>query len=173
MWLDIIAIIIIIGCVIHSFIKGAIREVFSLGGLIVGIYVGSKFYKLFAEILPISNVKIANVVSFIVLFIITALIINFIGFILRKTLHILRIGFIDKLIGGVLGFIGGTLIVGLICLFLSLFPAGKSAVRHSKIAPIVFKELSWIKGLFPKDIQKKLKWKTKRQTVIKIQDTLV
>jgi len=165
MILDIILGIVIVVCIIGGIKRGAIREIFALGGLITGVFVATKFYKQFAAILHIST-KVANTVAFIIIFIVVVVIINLIGHLISKLINLLGAGFIDRILGGLLGFITGTLIAGLICLFLTAFTTGKQAVEKSKIAPVVFEEISWIRGILPQNIQDRLKWQTKREKKI-------
>ena len=162
MILDIILGVVIVGCIIYSFVKGTVRGAFTLGGLFLGIIAGTKFYKPLASLLHLSP-RIANPIAFIIIFIVVAIGISIIGRISGKLLQFLGIGFIDHILGGLLGFITGTIISGLVCLLLTLSPAGERVVNQSKIAPIVFKELSWVRGLFPKSLQNKLRWHTPRQ----------
>lgn len=163
MGLDVIIFIIVFASIIYGLIKGALREIFALAGIIVGIIAAAKFFKTFALMLPISNPNVALVVSFIIIFLIIAVAINIIGWLILRTMQLLQAGFVDRLLGVILGFIKGTLISGLICLLLTLFPTGRNIVSNSMLAPVLFQEMLWVKGLLPKDLQKRLKWKTPKE----------
>lgn len=160
MWLDILLVCIIVIGIVFGIINGAIRELFALGGVVAGIYVAGRFYTRLALILHIENVR---VLSFIIIFIIVAIIVYLVGLLVYQLLNFLKLGGLDKLLGMVFGIIKGSLTAGIICLAVALFPEGKEAVKESKIAPFVFKELYWVKKLFPRQIQDKLKWNTPRE----------
>lgn len=166
MWVDIVLGVVIGGCIIWGFLKGGIREIFGILGIIIGIFGASRLYTRFATVLPISNWAVAKAVSFIIVFVVIALLLYFIGFLIYKLMHLLRVGFLDRILGLVLGAIKGSLLAGVICFFITLFPQGDNIVHNSKIAPIVFKELRILRGLFPRQIQKKLIWRTPRQVAL-------
>ena len=165
LWLDILLIVIIAGFIITGIVRGGIRGIFGLLGIILGIFGASRIYKDFATYLHISNPQIARAVSFIILFLAIVLLANLLGLLLHKATHFIGAGFLDRLLGLILGALKGTLFSYAICFFLILFPQGRNAVEDSKIAPIILTELHLLRNLFPKSIQKKLRWKTPRRGV--------
>ncbi len=166
LWLDILLIVIIAGFIIIGIARGGIRGIFGLLGIILGIFGASRIYKGFAIYLHISNPQIARAVSFIILFLVIVILVQLLGLLLRRATHFLGAGFLDRLLGLVLGTLKGTLFAGAICFFLILFPQGRNAVEDSKIAPIILTELHLLRKLFPKNIQKKLRFRTPRQRVV-------
>ena len=165
MWLDIILLVIIVSSIIIDVLRGGIRGIFGLLGIIIGIFGASRIYKSFALSLPIQNPSIARAVSFIILFLVIAVLINLIGLGIRKAAHFLSIGFLDRFLGLILGALKGTLLAGAICFFLNLFPQGQNVIQSSKIAPTIFAELRFFHNLFPKTAQQKLHWRTPRQRI--------
>ena len=166
MWFDIILGAVIIGCIVLGAMKGGIREIFGIVGVIMGIVIGTKLYTHLALILPISNPTVAKVVSFIIIFSVISLAMYFIGFLIYSLMHLLKVGVIDRLLGLILGAIKGSLLVGLICLLLSLSQRGNKIVSKSKLAPIVFTELQLLKTILPHEFQHKLKWHTPREATV-------
>ncbi len=165
MWLDVILLVIIVLSIIIDVLRGGIRGIFGLLGLIIGIFGASRIYKSFAPSLPIQNPSIAHAVSFIILFLVIVAFINLIGLAIHKAAHFLSIGFLDRLLGFILGGLKGTLLAGAICFFLNLFPQGQNVIQNSKIAPAIFAELRFFHNLFPKTARQKLHWRTPRQRV--------
>ncbi|MBI4721753.1 MAG: CvpA family protein [Candidatus Stahlbacteria bacterium] len=161
MWFDIILGAVIMGCMVLGTIKGGIREIFGILGVIMGIFIGTGFYNRLALLLPINNLTVGKVVSFIIIFVLISLAIYFIGFLIYSFLHLIKVGVIDRLIGLILGTING-----LICLLASLSPQGNKIVSKSKIAPIVFTELRLLKHILPQEFQPKLKWHTPREATL-------
>ena len=163
MWLDIVLGIIIGGAILLGAIKGGIRQIFGILGIILGVIGASNFYIKVARFIPIVEWRVAKTIGFIILFFVIALIIYLIGFLIYKLFHIMRVGFLDRALGIILGGIKGTLLAGIICFFITLFPNGNNIARTSRIAPIVVKELQILRTLFPKEFQKRLKWHTPRE----------
>lgn len=157
--LDIIFIVIIVASCVYGIVKGAIQEIFGIGGIVAGIITATKTYQSFASIIPLSE-KIANVVSFIIIFVFVAIVIYVIGLIIRKIMYLIRLGFLDRLVGGILGALKGTIIAGLLGLLISLIPGGEKLIANSDIYPPLKRELNLIRGLFPENIKDKLKWKS-------------
>lgn len=165
MWIDIGLIIIIGGCIVWGFIRGGIREIFGILAIIIGIVGASRFYSKFAKLLPISSLPIAKAVSFIIIFVGIALFIVLIGFLVHKLIHFVGLGCLNRILGLVLGAIKGSLLAGIICFFITLFPQGDKVLQKSKVAPMVLRELRILRVLFPKELQQKLRWRTPREPV--------
>lgn len=170
MWIDIGLAIIIMGCIGWGIIKGGIREIFGIIGIIIGILGGARFYIRLATALPIRNWLIAKPISFIILFVVIASSIYLIGFLIYKLMHFIGVGFLDRILGVIFGGIKGSLIAGIICFFIALFPKGENIIQHSKLAPIVFRELRILRAIFPKELRRKIKWRTPREHLRKTQE---
>jgi len=160
MWFDILTASLLVIAVIFGIINGAIRELFSLGGVVAGIYFASRFYTKLASILHVENVR---VISFIIIFVVIAIAVYLVGLLLYQMLHFLKLGGIDRFMGIVLGIVKATLLAGIICLFASLLPDGRKTIEKSKCAPFILKELYYAKQLFPLSIQEKMQWHTPRE----------
>jgi membrane protein required for colicin V production len=160
--LDIVFIVIIAVSFVYGIIKGAIQEIFGIGGIVAGIIVATKTYKGLAPIIPLSD-KIANVVSFIIILVFVAVVIYVIGLVIRKIVYLIKLGFLDRLVGGILGALKGSIIAGLVGLLISLIPGSEKHIANSYIYPALKRELNLIRGLFPEDIKNKLKWRSSQE----------
>ena len=105
-YLDIIIGIILILFAIGGLRNGIIREAFSLLAFVLGIYGAMKLSdyvgKWLGEIINVSP-DWMSVISFIIVFIALALLINWLGNMLASFIESLNLGFIDKLGGAVFG----------------------------------------------------------------------
>ncbi len=123
-YLDIIIGIILILFAIVGLRNGIIREAFSLAAFIGGIYGAIKLSdmvgKWLGNIINVSPEWMA-VISFILVFIALALLINWLGNMLANLIESIRLGFIDKLGGVVFGIAKGFLLVGVLILLLDFF----------------------------------------------------
>ncbi|WP_433982917.1 CvpA family protein [Tunturiibacter empetritectus] len=97
---------------IVAFFRGIIRELFSLGGLIVGILIASWNYNRLAIYLQrlIATPSIAEMVSFFLLVIGVMVLSALLGRALNRTAHAIGLGFFDRILGAVFGFARGCLL---------------------------------------------------------------
>lgn len=123
-YLDIIIAIVLILFAIGGLRNGIIREAFSLLAFIGGIYGAIKFStfvgKWLSNVINVSQEWI-SVISFIIVFIGLALIINWLGGLLANFISSLNLGFIDKIGGAVFGVAKGFLLVGVLILLIDFF----------------------------------------------------
>ena len=123
-YLDIIIGIILILFAIGGLRNGIIREAFSLAAFIGGIYgairLSDMVGKWLSNMINVSQ-EWMSVISFIIVFIALALIINWLGNLLANLLESVNLGFIDKIGGIILGIAKGFLLVGVLILLLDFF----------------------------------------------------
>jgi len=107
-----------------GFIKGVIKQAFSLGGLVLGIICGTLLYKPFAAMLQgiFSSMsdKTAGIVAFIVILLVVPLVCGLVGALLSKLVHAASLGFLDRLLGAAFGLFKFMLILGLIIKLLNI-----------------------------------------------------
>lgn len=153
--LDII-ILVIVGINIGvSAWRGLVREIFGLLAIILGIVIASHTYLGVGIQLNkfLSNSNLANIIGFIVVFLLAAVLLSLVGQILSKVIKILLLGWINSLGGAIFGFIKGGLIVGIILIILSRYPVGpfREWINSSSLAGFFFNFIRIIIGLLPKD----------------------
>ena len=123
-YLDIIIGIILILFAIVGLRNGIIREAFSLAAFIGGIYGAMRLSDMVGHWLgKIINVspEWMSVISFIIVFVALALLINWLGNWLAQLVESISLGFIDKIGGIVFGIAKGFLLVGVLILLLDFF----------------------------------------------------
>ena len=150
-YLDIIIGIILIIFALGGLKNGIIREAFSLAAFIGGIYGAIKLCDMVGQWLgKLINVNddLMSVISFIVVFIALALIINWLGNVIAGIIESVSLGFIDKLGGAVFGIAKGFLLVGIIILLLDFFgikdTLNKETCESSKLYKSSEKVATWI-----------------------------
>jgi len=149
-WLDIMIFAVLVIAAIYGIIKGLIRSVFGIIALIAGIWIASSTFRQFATHLPFNNPTLSNILSFIFIFFIVAIVITIIGFILRKVIRFVSLGWIDRIFGLIFGFIIGVFINWVICiLILSFAPNGEDVIANSRFAPGILSSGSFFKKYFP------------------------
>lgn len=127
-WLDIVFAAILAVNILIGLSKGVIRVLFPLVGLILGILVAAHSYGAGAIYLKpyLDSANWAKLISFAIILILITSIITLIGYLIFKLLHLLLLGWLDRVGGAVFGAIKGTFIVCLIIILLAKFPFGQS-----------------------------------------------
>jgi len=111
-WLDII---IIIGVALLGFAglrQGLIRTVFGIAGLIGGIFLAGRYYDRLATLIFPPDATWANIAAYAIIAVATLVIAGVIGWLLSKLVNFVALGWLDRIVGLVLGKIalGGVLI---------------------------------------------------------------
>lgn len=152
--------IVILGSTIYSLIKGFIKELFLIVAIVVGVLVATKFYPVARDFfLPwLHNLTISTLVGFLLVFFLIAVVFVIIGNIVSKLVYILKMGFLDRILGGVLGVLKGILICGIGCmLILAFIPKGEDLLKDSVLAPRILSLTSRIFSFLPKTVWEKYK----------------
>ena len=138
-YLDIIIAIPLIYGMIKGLSNGLIKEIASLLGLLIGVYVAINFSSYltpkFTEFLK-GYEKFAPIISVVILFIVSVMSIKILGYIIDKFIKAMALGFISILLGGVFGFLK---IVVILSFLLSLTNErgfiGKQTQQQSHLLP--------------------------------------
>jgi|WetSurMetagenome_2_1015567.scaffolds.fasta_scaffold324385_2 membrane protein required for colicin V production len=143
---DIILLIILGICFIRGLATGLIKAIGAFLGIIGGAFLASHFYLiLFPYVEKWFNGydNIGKVVCFIVIFIVSSWLINIIFMLLDKTYNLLSIipflGPINHLAGGILAFLVGAIVLGLLIYVAAKYAPTNTVIGgwilNSKIAP--------------------------------------
>jgi len=160
-WLDIAILITLSVFTVFGFMRGFIKEVFSLAAIFGGIIGGAMFYSLagdlFIKYKLVSNSSIASVGGFIVITFGIYVIIQIIGWVLAKIVGTLHLSWIDRMAGGVLGAVKGVVIAFLLISAIGFFFSEKEPpFKGSILVPHVTRTFSVLKDTVPKDFREKL-----------------
>ena len=142
---DIVLIGIIVGFTLFGFWFGFIHTLGSLVGTLLATYLASRWYEAAANWLMNITGWTGNfpkVLMFIILFLIINRLVGLLFFLVDRSLSIITkmpfINSLNKLIGGVFGFIEGLVVLGITIYFINKFPLGPgfmTALANSKVAP--------------------------------------
>ncbi len=137
------AVVIIIGFMaILGIFRGLIREVTAIAGLLAGFYCGYFFYQPVGDLFSRYGADGAyvNIVSFILLFCLTFLVITLAGVLIRYLMNLALLGLVDRVLGALFGAVKGVLIVSFGYLLLVTFAprGGGQMVAQSKLGPPVY-----------------------------------
>jgi membrane protein required for colicin V production len=149
-WLDIV-IVVAIG--VTTFIgvkKGVIKIALTLAGLIVGIVLAGRYYAPFSQHLTfISQPSLAKVAAFAIIFIGVMLIATLLARLVKWAASTIMLGWVDRLAGGILGFIVGAMFCGAFLAMWVKFLGMPGAIAQSTIAPILLNQFPRVLALLP------------------------
>ncbi len=143
--LDVILIVILGGFVFYGFKNGLIQMLGSLVGLVLGVFLASRWYEPFSSWLASSfhwNILIARLVGFGLLLTLLNRAIGIAFWMVYKIFNILKIipgvGAINHLGGAIVGFVEGLLTIGITLYLATKFnvsPAWTNTLKGSALLP--------------------------------------
>ncbi|MDO9150727.1 MAG: CvpA family protein [Methylotenera sp.] len=158
---DYIVLIIIGLSVILSVMRGMIREVLAIVGLVAAFYVGITYTN---QLLPMMPVDIPNdalrvLAAFLVLFLATLLLATLLGIALSAIFKKAGLGWLNRFLGALFGVARGLLIVCVIVFLAGLTDMPKdarwrNAMFSAPIEALVLSSLPWV----PESIAKHVKY---------------
>lgn len=138
-WFDIFAVTLLLISSAWSCFRGFVREAFALVSLIAGYVVASMFSGALAPYFKaiVDQKHYQEMASFLFLFIVSAILIDVLGLLVRRSLQISdAFGLVDRIAGLGAGIAKGTLILALLVYPLAFFPGlQKDIVGKSRTAP--------------------------------------
>jgi len=162
---DTILLIALSGFVFYGFFFGLIRTIGAFAGLLIGVFVTTRIYQPIAEMASgyfLGFDKVGRVVIFLVLFSIISKFVSFAFYLLDRAFNILSIipflKTINRLAGGILGFVVGGLAIG----FVIYLASGNFLIDRllgdylamSKLAPFFLKFSNLLLPLLPMVMKK-------------------
>lgn len=156
--LDWIFIAILIISTLTAVLSGFIVEVFSLGGLILGLVLA---YWNFPRVLPYVLAwglpqNAAIIVAFAVIALATMIFSVILGHILRKSVRLVGLGWLDRLAGAAFGLVKGAVLVLVVIVVLMAFMPKSSLVKKSRLAPHFLMLAHTVTGVSPTEFSAKI-----------------
>ena len=134
-WLDIVIIVVVVALGIVGLRQGLIRTVFGIAGLIGGIFLAGRYYDELASLLFPSSASWANIAAYAIIAVATMVVAGVIGWLLAKVVNFVALGWLDKLVGGILGVvIGALLCAAILAIVVKYYPGMDATINQSIIA---------------------------------------
>jgi membrane protein required for colicin V production len=126
---DIIVAAIALLFVIFGMYRGFIEEAIRLIGIVAAFFTGLALYRNVAMHLTFLKLTgaVLSVVSFLLIFLATLLVIILLGLLVRKIIHLTVLGWVDRACGGVLGFLKVFFLVWIVVMSVASLPFGMSS----------------------------------------------
>ena len=160
-WLDIIFLVLLLFFIFRGFRAGLVGAIGALLGVIVGIWAGSHYMLALADWLMnffnITNQSLANILAFILIFIGVNIVFSLIVWLINTVFHVIPlINLANKLMGAMIGLVGGILFIAILVYLLSLFAFSQNiadVLQSSQIASVAIKLVIVLKPLIPEAIK--------------------
>ena len=134
-WLDIVIIIVVVSLGIAGLRQGLIRTVFGIAGLIGGIFLAGRYYDELALRLFPSAAIWGNIAAYAIIAIATLVVAGVIGWLLAKLVNFAALGWLDRLVGCILGVvIAGLLCAAILAIAVKFYPGMVATINQSVIA---------------------------------------
>jgi membrane protein required for colicin V production len=151
-WLDIVIIVVAVLAGISGLRQGIIRTVFGIAGLIGGIVLAGRYYNELATLLFPAGAAWANIAAYAIILIATLIVAGVIGWLVAKLVHFAALGWLDRLIGCVLGVvIGGLLCAAALAIISKYYPGTAAVISQSVIARFLMEQFPLLLALLPAD----------------------
>ena len=138
--LDLAMLFIMTVAITVSTFRGGVRELFSLGSVILGFIIASHYYHATSDsFLRLTSYKHVNdIISFIAIFVFSAVLISFIGGRISGMVKKSGLNFMDHILGTTIGVLKGILVCALVTYVLMVFlPADSGILKESKALPYI------------------------------------
>jgi len=154
--LDIAIIGLILISVLVGFIRGFTKELMSIAAWVISIYLAFKFNYLGASYFEeyINNEVGRNIASGAVIFVVSLFLLSFLGYVISKIASKKGIKGTDRVLGLVLGFFRGILIISFLIVVTSIFNVQNTAIWKSSSLVEYFQPVaSKINSVLPESLK--------------------
>jgi uncharacterized membrane protein required for colicin V production len=156
-WLDLTIIVGALVATATGFFWGLIRQVVSIFGLFVAIWLAAHFYSVGAGIVsPFIQDQLArNAAGFLLIALGVSIAIGVAASAAQLAANLLFFGIVDHILGAALGFIQFLIVTAVVLVGGTIFPTPflRDAIAGSKLAPILLQAFSFIVSFFPPELQ--------------------
>ena len=135
--LDAVVLLILLGSVVYSALKGFVRELLGMLSLVAAFFISVSFYRVasepFKEVVKTEN--IALFLGFAGIFLGTLIVGALVIWAVQKLVKFAKVQWFDRLLGAAFGFIRGWILGSVVFLVLTSFDLQSERVRDSQLAP--------------------------------------
>jgi membrane protein required for colicin V production len=151
-WLDIVILAITIILGLMGLRRGAIKTVFGIAGLVVGIVLAGRYYHHLASVLSPSGASWSGIAAYAIILAATLVVASIIGWFVARLAHIILLGWIDRLIGFILGAgIGAMLCAAVLAIVSKYLPGMEGIISHSVMARLLMEQFPLLLALLPEE----------------------
>ncbi|WP_263385407.1 CvpA family protein [Granulicella arctica] len=155
---DWVLVALLVYSTVRAFLRGFLREIFSLVGLVAGILLASWNYNTLAQSLVrwITPITTAQIVAFILIAAGVMIACSLAGKLLRTSADAIGLGFFDRLLGAAFGFVRGCLL-GVACMMvLAAFGPWSNLTKNSQLSPYFLAGAHGVSFVVPHDLEQQI-----------------
>lgn len=131
-----------------------VRQIFAVGGVICGYIIAVKYFEHLLGYLPDMDLGIKKIISFSGIFLICVISFSIVGWFLNKLFKFVGLGWVNRLCGGILGFLKGLLIILIMVVILIVsLPTESNILKDSVTLPYLTSVVKIIDGVIPQNIK--------------------
>ena len=153
-WVDIVIVVLVLGLGFMGWRNGVVRWAFTLVGGVVGVVLAGQLYKTLAPAVPFGDSDaVKQLIAFAVIFVAVMVGAWIAARIVRATLNILHLGWVDSVAGLVLGVAVGAVAATAIISVMGSLPVSsvQDAVDESTLAEPLSENLGFVRGFLPSE----------------------
>ena len=151
-WLDIVIIVVAVLLGIAGLRQGIVKTVFGIAGLIGGIVLAGRYYGGLAALLSPSGATSANIAAYVIILLATLIVASLIGALVARLVHLTILGWLDRLVGCVLGIVIGFLLCAAVLAIVGkYYPGTEAAISQSVIAKFLMERFPLLLALLPEE----------------------
>jgi membrane protein required for colicin V production len=149
-WLDIVIIVVALLFGVFGLWQGAIKALFGIAGLIGGIVLAGHYYQALASMLSPGGATWSDIAAYAIILVATLVLAGAIGWLVSHLVHITMLGWLDRLVGFVLGAaVGAMLCAAILAIISKYFPGSQTAISQSAIAKFLMEQFPLLLALLP------------------------
>jgi membrane protein required for colicin V production len=153
---DIIVLAVIGILTIVGLFHGMVKQLFGLAGIVAGYLLAMRYYEPCSKYLTSFHPGTAKALSFIAIFLACIVVAHVIGWAIGRFFTISGLGFLNRIGGGILGFLKGYLIVAVVVMVLHAFlPADNELFKTSRTIKYILPVTALFKKVTHEDIKTK------------------
>jgi len=151
-WVDILIVLGLLAAIFWGIKDGLIRTLFGFAGIVLGIFLAGQFAGSLGDRLGfISDAGAAHVVAFAIILLATIIVASILGLILSKLIHKTPVGWLDHLLGGVVGFFLGAFFIAALLAMWTKWIGPADAITGSALGRLLLDKIPFVLSLLPGD----------------------
>jgi membrane protein required for colicin V production len=156
---DLLILAVLVVSVVSAFVKGFLVEVFSLAGVILGLFLAAANYGGLAPwvLHVVQNHEVANLIAFLLIALLVMVLAGLVGRLLRGLLRGVGLGIVDRLLGAAFGLIKGCVVVTLVLMGIVAFLPRQGWLDSSRLAPVFLTAAHGGSHVVPFDLGEKIR----------------
>ncbi len=151
--LDYVILVPLLYLTIKGIIRGFIREIASLAGIVLGIWLGMVYQQALSEVIRgyLPDNRFIPIISIALIFVLMVIICNLAGWGLKFIFKKVSLGWVDRLMGGLFAVIKTIFLAYVVIIILTFYPLNATLISESLLAPWIIKSYQQIIGLVSPD----------------------